>query len=144
MDAYIPDFYISDEFQKLDFYKKIAAIENGKDYEDISDELMDRFGELPKTVRNLLLIAELKAIAHSASIEEIKQRSREVRLTVRPDPTFDTAQLGRIIGSFAGMFTVHQSPKGAYFLYHGPVGTEELAENLKRFASELASTAKNV
>lgn len=144
VDAYIPDFYISDEFQKLDFYKKIAAIENGKDYEDISDELMDRFGELPKTVRNLLLIAELKAIAHSASIEEIKQRSREVRLTVRPDPTFDTAQLGRIIGSFAGMFTVHQSPKGAYFLYHGPVGTEEMAENLKRFASELASTAKNV
>ena len=144
VDAYIPDHYITDEFQKLDFYKKIAAIENDKDYEEISDELMDRFGELPKTVQNLLLIAELKASAHAASISEIKQRSREVKLTVIAEPTFDTMQLGRIIGSFAGMFTVHQSPGGAYFLYHGPVGTAEMIENLKRFTTELASTAKSV
>ena len=144
VDAYIPDTYITDEFQKLDFYKKIAAIENERDNDEISDELMDRFGELPRTVRNLLLIAELKASAHAASIVEIKQRSREVRLTVRPEPTFDTMQLGRIVGSFAGMFTVHPSPTGAYFLYNGPTGNVEMIENLKRFTTELASTVKSV
>ena len=144
VDAYIPDTYITDEFQKLDFYKKIAAIENERDNDEISDELMDRFGELPRTVRNLLLIAELKASAHAASIVEINQRSREVRLTVRPEPTFDTMQLGRIVGSFAGMFTVHPSPTGAYFLYNGPTGNVEMIENLKRFTTELASTVKSV
>ena len=82
VDAYIPDTYIQDEFQKLDFYKRIAAIENDLDYEDISDELMDRYGELPASVRNLLLIASLKASAHAASITEIKDRGREISLTV--------------------------------------------------------------
>ncbi len=144
IDAYIPDYYITDEFQKLDFYKKIAAIENEDDFNEISDELMDRFGELPATVKNLLHIADLKASAHAVSIDEIKQRSREVRLTVRPEPAFDTMQLGRIVGSFAGMFSVHQSPKGAFFLYHGPTGSMEMIENLKRFTTELALTVKNV
>ena len=142
VDAYIPDTYIQDEFQKLDFYKRIAAIENDLDYEDISDELMDRYGELPASVRNLLLIASLKASAHAASITEIKDRGREISLTVKQDPSFDIAELGRIIGSFAGMFTVHRYPRGDVFLYHGPEDGRIMIDNMKRFTDELAGTAK--
>ena len=142
VDAYIPDTYISDEFQKLDFYKRIAAIENDPDYEDISDELMDRYGELPVPVRNLLLIALLKASAHAASITEIKDRGREISLTVKQDPSFDIAELGRIIGSFGGMFTVHRYPRGDVFLYHGPEDGRIMINNMKRFTDELAGTVK--
>ena len=74
MDAYIPDSYIPNEFQKMEFYKKIAAIENEDDYNDVADELMDRCGEMPKPVTNLLAIADLKAAAHAASFMEIKER----------------------------------------------------------------------
>ena len=57
MDAFIPDSYISNEYQKLDIYKRIAAIETQQDYDDMLEELLDRFGEMPKAVLNLLAIA---------------------------------------------------------------------------------------
>ena len=55
VDAYIPAEYIVNETQKLDIYKRIAAIENREEYEDMMEELLDRFGEPPKMVQNLLL-----------------------------------------------------------------------------------------
>ena len=45
MDAFIPDSYISNEYQKLDIYKRIAGIETQQDYDDMLEELLDRFGE---------------------------------------------------------------------------------------------------
>ena len=144
MDAYIPDSYIPNEFQKMEFYKKIAAIENEDDYNDVADELMDRCGEMPKPVTNLLAIADLKAAAHAASFTEIKERGGEVRITVRANPSFDVAELGPIIGSLGGMITVHPSPKGAYFLYHGDTKPDQMVKNLKTFALRLAATKKTL
>lgn len=73
IDAFIPDSYIGNEFQKLDIYKRIAGIENEEEYEDMLEELLDRFGDPPKPVMNLMGIANLKALAHKAYITEIKQ-----------------------------------------------------------------------
>ena len=78
MDAFIPDTYISNEFQKLDIYKRIAGIESQQEYDDMLEELIDRFGEPPKAVLNLLAIARLKALAHQGYITEIKQMQREI------------------------------------------------------------------
>lgn len=88
MDAFIPDSYISNEFQKLDVYKRIAVIETQQDYDDMLEELLDRFGELPKAVMNLLAIAKLKAQAHRAYVTEIKQTGRDIRITL-----YEKAQL---------------------------------------------------
>ena len=82
MDAFIPDTYISNEFQKLDIYKRIAGIESQQEYDDMLEELIDRFGEPPKAVLNLLAIARLKALAHQGYITEIKQMQREIRITL--------------------------------------------------------------
>ena len=141
-DAYIPDEYIPDEFLKLDFYKRIAAMQSEADYEDITDELMDRFGELPQPVRNLLAIADLKAAAHEASIAEIKELNGEVRLTVHKPPTFDPAEIPRIISSFAGKIRLDARRPGEGFTYHGSLRPGELVINLKTFCKELASTKK--
>ena len=81
VDAYIPDSYISNEFQKLDIYKRIAGIETQQDYDDMLEELLDRFGEPGKAVLNLLAIAKLKAIAHQGYVTEIKQTGKTVRFT---------------------------------------------------------------
>jgi len=72
VDAFIPATYIRSEFQKLDIYKRIAGIETNEELMDIQDELMDRFGELPKSAMNLLNIALIKSIAHSFGVIEIK------------------------------------------------------------------------
>ena len=53
-DAFIPADYIKNEYQKLDIYKRIAAIEDENEYDDMLEELIDRFGDLPKPVMNLL------------------------------------------------------------------------------------------
>ena len=63
IDAYIPASYIKNEYQKLDIYKRISGIENQEEYMDMQDELIDRFGDIPKPVENLLLIAQIKAMS---------------------------------------------------------------------------------
>lgn len=72
VDAYIPSTYIKSEYQKLDVYKRIAGIENKDELMDMQDELMDRFGDLPKSAINLLKIAMIKSKAHRCGIIEIK------------------------------------------------------------------------
>ena len=82
MDAFIPDSYISNEYQKLDIYKRIAGIETQQDYDDMLEELLDRFGEMRKAVMNLLSIARLKALAHRCYVTEIKQIGRDMKITL--------------------------------------------------------------
>ena len=60
-DAYIPPSYISNEFQKLDIYKRIAGVETEEDGDEMLEELIDRFGEPPKSVISPLKVARLKA-----------------------------------------------------------------------------------
>lgn len=74
IDAFIPDSYISNESQKLDAYKRISSIMNEEDHSDIQDELIDRFGELPKECENLLEIAKLRALGHQCYATEIDIR----------------------------------------------------------------------
>lgn len=79
VDAYIPGVYIDDEVQKIEIYKKIAAIENIDDYLDIKSELEDRYSDIPDSVYNLMDIAYIKSLAKSISIEEVKEIKEEVR-----------------------------------------------------------------
>lgn len=82
MDAFIPDTYISNEYQKLDIYKRTAGIETTQDYDDMLEELLDRFGEPPKAVLNLLTIARIKALAHRSYVTEIKQMGKDLKITL--------------------------------------------------------------
>ena len=153
MDAFIPDSYIPDEYQKLDFYKKIAAITNEEDKDDVIDELIDRCGEYPPSVANLLSIAELKALAHRASITEIKQLGFEVRITPLPDPGFDVLALPGIIGKYGGRIRLHSYESGTYFTLRDELAMSvtagasyrqeaagRLLDTLLSFTSDLAGT----
>lgn len=80
LDAYIPTAYISSENQKLEMYKKIASIENQNDYMDMQDELIDRFGEMPVAVSNLLMVALMKAKAHENYIMELVAKPETITI----------------------------------------------------------------
>lgn len=80
LDAYIPAGYIPNEYQKLDIYKRIAAIRTEEERDEMLDELIDRFGEPPRPVQNLLTVAGLKTLAHSLYITEIKEKPDEIIL----------------------------------------------------------------
>ena len=79
IDAYIPGTYIEDEIQKIEIYKKIAAIENKDDYMEIKAELEDRYSEVPDSVFNLMDIAYIKSKAKMLQIEEVKEFDKEIR-----------------------------------------------------------------
>lgn len=79
VDAYIPSKYIQDEIQKIEVYKKIAAIESLDEYMDIKDELEDRYSDIPDAVYNLMDIAYIKSLAKMLSIEEIKETPKDIR-----------------------------------------------------------------
>lgn len=78
LDGYIRDRYIKDEEQKIEVYKKIAAISDIVDYRELLDELIDRFGEPPKEVENLMEISYLRALGSRNKIKNIAQKGREV------------------------------------------------------------------
>lgn len=80
VDAYIDAAYISQENQKIEMYKRIAAIEGLQDKYDVEEELEDRFGEIPKPAWNLVQIAYIKALASSLGFSEISHRDKEVRM----------------------------------------------------------------
>lgn len=78
VDAYIPDKYIDDEVQKIEIYKKIAAIGSFDDLMDIKEELEDRFSTIPDPVYNLMNIAYIRSMAKNFGIEEIREKGQEV------------------------------------------------------------------
>lgn len=78
VDAFIPGDYISDEMQKIEVYKKIAAISSLEDMMEVQDELIDRFSDIPLSVENLMNIAYIRSIAKTLGIEEIKERREEL------------------------------------------------------------------
>ena len=82
VDAYIPDTYIPNEYHKLDIYKRIAAIETEEDMEDMTEELIDRFGDFPKKVEMLLEVAGLKALAHESYVTQIEQKGETYTFTM--------------------------------------------------------------
>lgn len=71
LEAYIPDDYIADQEEKIEFYKKIKAINNQEELDKIEDELIDRFGDYPEAVENLLAVAGLKVEADLAEVLSI-------------------------------------------------------------------------
>ena len=140
VDAYIPDSYISNEFQKLDIYKRIAGIETQQDYDDMLEELLDRFGEPGKAVLNLLAIAKLKAIAHQGYVTEIKQTGKTVRFTLYEKARLNTEGFPALMQKYRRglQFKNEQEPK---FILQ-PQGNLILA--LTEFAEELKSMAENM
>lgn len=140
VDAYIPDSYISNEFQKLDIYKRIAGIETQQDYDDMLEELLDRFGEPGKAVLNLLAIAKLKAIAHQGYVTEIKQTGKTVRFTLYEKARLNTEDFPALMQKYRRglQFKNEQEPK---FILE-PQGNLILA--LTEFAEELKSMAENM
>lgn len=140
VDAYIPDSYISNEFQKLDIYKRIAGIETQQDYDDMLEELLDRFGEPGKVVLNLLAIAKLKAIAHQGYVTEIKQTGKTVRFTLYEKARLNTEGFPALMQKYRRglQFKNEQEPK---FILE-PQGNLILA--LTEFAEELKSMAENM
>ncbi|WP_273327161.1 transcription-repair coupling factor [Vallitalea guaymasensis] len=116
VDAFIPSTYIKDEIRKLGAYKKIASIEDEKDYYDVQEELEDRYGDLPKSVVNLLDIAIMKAVANKADIVNIEQKGENIKFEARKDARINPDKIPELLNKYRNQlfFTINKAP---YFTY---------------------------
>ena len=112
IDAFIPESYIKNEYQKLEIYKRISHIESEKDFFDVQEEMEDRFGPLPPSAQNLLDIALLKARAHATDIISIVQNGRNVVITFKGDARVDPLKIGGLVSKSKGgmKFTLGTTP----------------------------------
>ena len=78
VDAYIPSNYITDNNQKIDMYNKIARIESREDLNEIFEELIDRFGDVPKAVVNVMNVSYLKSISTKLNFSKISEKDKSV------------------------------------------------------------------
>lgn len=115
IDAFIPDGYIKNEYLKLDVYKRISAIETDDEYMDMQDELIDRFGDIPKSVDNLLRVAELKAMAHRAYVTEVDINTQEIRIELYPKAKLDVTGIPALIAEYKAALRFAQGEKPVLF-----------------------------
>ena len=137
VDAYIPDSYIPNEYQKLDIYKRIAAVETEDEMEDMVEELIDRFGDIPKKVETLLNIARLKALAHSVYVTAVEQKGETYTFVMYEKAKVRPERIQDLLDAFKGalLFKTDTPP---YFIY------EKKNRNKKEKNEDILQVVKNV
>jgi len=105
--AYIPESYIASETLKLQMYKKIASVRTRDDEDEIIDELLDRFGDVPQSTINLIKIAHIRYLAEELSIKEIKQDKNKVVLNFNPENPLSGFALMNATEKFGPKLFIH-------------------------------------
>ncbi|HJD02712.1 MAG TPA: transcription-repair coupling factor [Candidatus Mediterraneibacter excrementavium] len=144
-DAYISDAYIRNENQKLDIYKRIAAIENEEDMDDMTEELIDRFGDIPKNVQQLLHIAALKNLAHAAYVTSVEQKGDSIRFVMYEKAKIDPAGIPSMLAPY-GRDLVFRTEDPPFFLYRragrsGKGAQENILDTVKRILEDIRGLA---
>ena len=116
IDAFIPESYIKNEYQKLDIYKRIAAITTEEEMDDMTEELIDRFGDIPKKVQQLLHIAALKSLAHAAYVTAVEQKGSDFKFTLYEKAKLDPQKIPGLLQRY-GNKLVFRAEEPPYFIY---------------------------
>lgn len=143
-DAFIPDSYISDSYQKLDIYKRISEISSEAELHDMEDELIDRYGDIPKETQTLLCIALLKAEAHEAYITDITIKDRGMTLKMYPQADINVDAIPGLIEKDNGRlkFMTGANPKFVYqSKKNDPGSTAELIKHARSIIAALRAKA---
>ena len=147
VSAYIPPEYIPEEGQKLDMYKRIAGIEDAEEAEDMLDEMVDRFGDPPRSVQNLLKIALIKAMMHRVYVSEIRQGEDEIRLLFYGQAELDPGGIPELLASEAWrsrlLFRAAPDPQFTLKIKAKIKRQEELLRLLQQLAEDLQILKKS-
>lgn len=149
IDAYIPSTYITNEYQKLDMYKRIAQIHTEDEFLDLQEELMDRFGELPNSVNNLLNIALIKARCHEVYITNFVQKGNSIKMVLYQKARINAEDIPALLEKYKPnlkitmeanpyfTYTLQPPKKGAKLdVYTIFVSANELIDDLKSLIQE--------
>ena len=131
LDAYLPERYIKSESQRMDIYKKIAHIENSEDLDDLADELMDRFGEIPRPADTLMYVSLARALCSQARIPKIEHKGQTI--TILPE-TFEPLRWAKAAADCGVQLTFQMAGRGAVnYKIKGSRPLYDICEVLKHY-----------
>ncbi|GFR38411.1 transcription-repair-coupling factor [Insulibacter thermoxylanivorax] len=144
IDAYLPTEYIYDSMQKIEIYKKTAAVRTLDDAEQLREEIIDRFGPMPQAVQNLLAVARLKAYGNMYKIISITQKGHEVSLIIdeSQNAVIDGQKLFALGSQFSRRVQFKSGSKIHIVFNCRGLTPEETVELLEQFLSQYQDCLK--
>ncbi len=98
--SYIPDEYIPDSNQKIEIYQNIALCANEKDIQNVIDEVIDRFGNMPQELENLIDIARIKYLSKQIHIEKISTNGTFIVFTFNPNTLKEPINIQKLVNQY--------------------------------------------
>ncbi len=141
INAYIPSSYIKNEALKLDIYKRVSVIDTMEEYGDMQDELIDRFGTMPKPVENLLSIAYLKSMAHLLEIKDIKADRNEIKLVMYENAEADGTKIPDLLKKYKNQLKFRpDNPSNFIYMYPKDAPRDEISqlETLQKLLEDMS------
>ena len=135
--GYIPDDYIPDSMEKMEFYKKVASITTEEEYDRIYSELVDRFGPLPDEVMSILSISEIRIICKKLLISALKENEGVVTAEFSRLAHLDVERAIRLIKESGGRVYLNNTKPNCLFLKTGTIRLKEKSEFIKDRLSRL-------
>ncbi len=139
--ASIPDRYVPSPEQRMDLYRRIARIRAPEDADDMTDELIDRFGDPPRPVNNLISVALLRGQAAACSITEITQKSGALSFALEK---FDLQAVAALAGQYPGrmLFSPGDKPALTLKLKKGEDPLRMAAQAVEKYAALLPAASQ--
>ena len=140
--AAIPDRYVPSAEQRMDLYRRIARIRTQEDAGDMTDELIDRFGDPPRPVNNLIAIAQLRGQAAACGITDITQKGERIIFTL---DRFDLQAVSALAGALDGRLLFSPGDKAALTLKlnRGEDPLRQASALVERYAGLLGDGMEN-
>ena len=113
VSASIPDRYVPDAGQRMDLYRRIARVRTQEDADDMTDELIDRFGDPPRQVNALISVALLRGQAAACAVSDISQKGGALVFTLE---RFDLESIAALAGQYPGRLLFSPGDKAAFTL----------------------------
>lgn len=142
VDAFIPNYYIVDEEQKIEIYKKISALEEKEDILDVSDEIIDRYGEIPREVNNLLKLSSIKIFALKIGIKEIKHKKNRLYVEFRKDDDLINKTLEEMFKN--NKESIEKVTKDYKLIYKIKEDDKSILDNLENIFEKIYNQIANV
>ena len=141
LSSYIPENYIEDSAQKIEIYQDIALCRSDKDIEDVTDEIIDRYGTMPKEVENLLEIAKIKILARQANVIKLVQKESTVVFYLDKDNIqINETTINGLIKKYGTMLKFSQGIEPYITIKFGSKNEEEIIiKEIKEFLNTLSN-----
>ena len=133
--SFIPETYIPDSNQKIEIYQDIALCKDEKDIQDVIDELIDRFGDIPHEVENLLEISRIKQLAKAKGVSKVSSKKDAIVFTY-DNNLFDASCVQTLIKKYGNRIRFSPGVKPMITLKIANNSEEIIIEEIKKFLTK--------